>query len=69
MCGVGQRFGSGSEKQGSEQALDQSPAGLSPRTVRHLDLLIAEAGLGGGLVGHTQTTELMLVTIAALRCS
>src|ERR1700733_3927041 len=76
MCGVSEWPRSGAEKQRSEQAFDEFPAGLASGTMRHLNLWVTEADVRGfgkhsersGRYLEPQAIELR-ATIAALRCS
>ena len=75
MGRISQRLSRGANKQWSEKTFNESAASLASGSVSHLDLRLAEANLGGrGLkralaLGTVQATELMLLTIAVLRCS
>ena len=75
MGRISQRLSSGAKKQGGKKTFNESAASLASGSVSHLDLRLAEANLGWrGLkrafaFRSVQATELMLVTIAVLRCS
>ena len=52
LSGISERAGRGTKKQGSKKAFDESPAGFTSGSVRHLDLRIAEPdGRGFGKHG------------------